>query len=166
MQMHESVLMQLSQKGPRWHDDICGPSPLPSSPASPSTVAYVTSLVAATCCLSLLLPSAHTLASKSSFLMVVPSCHKENSTSDLSFMMDDPKHMQSRSIYKNWNKCSSSIFHTRDEGTIPNHRTKPTPPVDDLNLDCALQKAGWICYDLRVFKTAEATLGFEGSDVP
>lgn len=58
----------------------CGPSPLPSSPASPSTVAYVTSLVAATCYLSLLLPSAHTLASKSSFLMVVPSCHKENST--------------------------------------------------------------------------------------
>ena len=57
----------------------CGPSPLPSSPASPSTVAYVTSLVAATCYLSLL-PSAHTLASKSSFLMVVPSCHKENST--------------------------------------------------------------------------------------
>lgn len=68
----------------------CGPSPLPSSPASPSTVAYVTSLVAATCYLSLLLPSAHTLASKSSFLMVVPSCHKENSTSDLSFMMDHP----------------------------------------------------------------------------
>lgn len=38
---------------------------------------------------------------------------------------------------------------TRD--TIPNH-LKPTPPVDDLNLDCALQKAGWICYDLRMEK--------------
>lgn len=62
-------------------------------------------------------------------------------------MMDHPNICNLDQSRKTGTNFSSSIG-TRDEGTIPNH-LKPTPAVDDLNLDCALQKAGWICYDLR-----------------